>query len=207
MSRNKRLFSSEKQDLKTVRDSKSTSIEADQSIVLPDYSDLDSLDDPQSLTDRLNLHSISESLAEIQQTRIQDPELPNSELSLSLKYQINDSNDPYDGSQSEHDSEYARALYALAYSYNYHTQGYVYVYTTPLLEKRNNFQRILATELLSKHKDNRTASTPAVSAKSKRRLNDTIANRIRSPDISIIAKAPNKIQNSSSDDDTRVITV
>ena len=79
--------------------------------------------------------------------------------------------------------------------------------TTPLLKKRNNFQRVLATELLSKHKDNRATSTPAVSAKSKRRLNDTIANRIRSPDISMIANALNKIQNSSSDEDARVITV
>ena len=39
LSTNKRLFSSEKQDLKTGSDSKSTSIEPDQSIVLPDYSD------------------------------------------------------------------------------------------------------------------------------------------------------------------------
>ena len=104
MSTNKRLFSSEKQDLKTGRDGKSTSIEPDQSIVLPDYSDSDSSDDPQSLTDRINLHSISESLAEIQQTQIQEPELPNSKLNLSLKHQINKPSDPYDGSQSENDS-------------------------------------------------------------------------------------------------------
>ena len=42
LSTNKRLFSSEKQDLKSGSDSKSTSIEPDQSIVLPDYSDSDS---------------------------------------------------------------------------------------------------------------------------------------------------------------------
>ena len=163
---NKRLFSSEKQDVTTGRDSKLTSIEPDQSIVLSDYSDSDSSDDPQSLTDRLNLHSISESLTEIQQTQIQDPEPPNLKSSLSLKHQINNSSDPYDGSQSENDSDEeclppsrTPMVTSMPFTPSHtHTpttpKDMSTSTTTPLLKKRNNFQRILATELLSKHKDN-----------------------------------------------------
>ena len=84
----------------------------------------------------------------------QEPELPNLKLSQSLKHQINNTSDPYDGSQSEDDT-YEEGLllsqtpmvtnmqepFTASHSHTPATpEDMSTSTTTPLLKKRNNFQ-------------------------------------------------------------------